>query len=842
MINNRETLFDFMSQGAMVITPNNRLSNQLLQDYYAHQASNIADKPLCMPYQAFLNDLYTRARHMHPHEEHPILLSNLQQRHIWQQTLSSQSNYPCNEGLLHEVQEAWARCQQWQIDINAPVFSHTPQTYQFQKWHNALQKTLTDLGAITNEQLVNRLIGYNEIFNASMVIWVCFDDYTPQQRLIQQTYDAQECVQFYYDLTPKPLTAQRYRAQDRQDEYLQLINWLKSRLAAGDERIGVVVPDLQAQHLSLQRLIQRHIPQSQFNISLGKALTDYPLVTHALTWLCLDKQTISNHHARLLLHSPYLSGSKHEFTLRSHALHDNKILQETDIPFNALIQAFELNVPKLAQLLTNLAEYPQEATPQEWIDCFKARLSALGFPGDYPLNSTAYQCFQCFNGLFDELLQLTVICPRMTAQAALDALKHAAQSTVFQIRKLTTPIQIQGLLEASGCTFDSVWVCGLTDQCLPQKTNLSAFIPLDLQRDHQMPHAVSAREYQLAQQLLQRLQYGSERSVFSYPRITGDIPNMPSPLIIELPAFEITETPSQTPAASLLVKQEEIYTLPLLTSEIASGGTSLLANQAKCPFRAFAAHRLHARAELKQSTGPDPSERGQILHRIMELLWQHLGSQKQLNDMSLDALNYLIETSILNALTPFTQSRRLSFSPLVQAVEINRLQRLVTAALEWEKQRPAFVIEALEQTFSITLAGIDFRVRIDRLDKLESDDKWVIDYKTSIPIAKPWNEERPEAPQLLLYALLDEQINALLFVQLKSGRLTCNGLSEDVIPLKGISALKKNEHWNDYRQEWHKQLSALAHEFSVGYCPPQPNRSSTCEQCEFQNLCRIRNL
>ena len=115
----------------------------------------------------------------------------------------------------------------------------------------------------------------------------------------------------------------------------------------------------------------------------------------------------------------------------------------------------------------------------------------------------------------------------------------------------------------------------------------------------------------------------------------------------------------------------------------------------------------------------------------------------------------------------------------------------------------------------------------------------MIDYKSSIPLVKPWNDERPEAPQLLLYALLDEQINALLFLQLKAGRLTCNGFSEEVLPIKGVNGLKKNERWVDYQQTWHEQLSGLASEFKSGVCPPLPARASTCEQCDFQNVCRI---
>lgn len=836
MIKTKQDLFMQMSAAATIITPNNRLSNQLLQEFYHQKGSVIEDKPHCLPYQTFLRDLYNKTRHLYPHITHPVVLSNIQQRQLWRAILTNQQDYPCNEGLLHEIQDAWTRCKHWEIDSENPAFSHTPQTRQFHQWQKQMLQALTRLNAITEEQLIHQIMLYEDTFSATTVIWVCFDDYTPQQRALQQSFERHGYQQYHYDLEIKSITTHCYVANDHQDECLQMINWLKCRIAAGDTRIGVVVPDLQAQYRPLQRLLQRHIPQDQFSISLGKPLTDYPLVTHALTWLGLDKRVISNHHARLLLHTPYLFGAKSELSARTQTIQDCKLLQEAEIPFDLWLQELTETSPNLAKLLGNLSDYPQQATPQVWVHHFKTRLTMLGFPGEYPLNSSTYQCFQRFVGLFDELLQLSIVSPLMSMQTALDALHDVAKSTIFQTRKSTTPIQILGLLEASGCTFDSVWVSGLTDQCLPKKVNLSAFIPLDLQRDLEMPHAVVARELQFAQQLLQRLQHGSKQSVFSYPRLTGDTPNLPSPLIIHLPVFTATrlQTPSTT---SALICQQEDYLLPLGASETVSGGTSLLANQAKCPFRAFAAHRLHAKSESSLSTGPDASERGQIIHRIMELLWQKIESQQHLKALTEDELNTLIDEVIHTALTPYI--KRLSFSPLVQNVEFARLRRLVLASLDWDKQRPAFTVESLEQTFTINLAGIDFKVRIDRLDRLASNKKWVIDYKTSIPMVKPWNEDRPESPQLLLYALLDDTINALLFIQLKAGNLTCSGFTEEPLAIKGISGLKKNEQWSEYRDQWHQQLTELATEFRTGVCLPQPTRASTCDFCDFSNLCRV---
>jgi len=831
MIDNKNKLFELMSDGVTVVTPNNRLSNQLLHDFFVSGKQAVKDKPQCLPYQAFLHGLFNRLRHHYPHVVHPVVLSQHQQQHVWRQLLNTS-----HEGLVQAVRQAWTRCQLWQIDEHHPLFAQNSQSLQYQRWQQQFRQQLETLGAISEEQLVPYLANYPDIFGATSIVWACFDDYTPQQRTLQLAMQAKTCSHYQYDLPPKPITTQQYPAKDTHDECLQLVDWLKSRLAQGEQHIGVVVPDLQGATQQLQRLLQRHLPESQFNISLGEPLSDYPLAAHALNLLSLDKETISNHQARFLLHSPYLAGAKSELLLRAQVLQDSNVLQEAKVSVSTLIKECRSTAPQLAAMLANLADYPQQASPHEWINHFKQRLHHWGFPGEYTLQSFAYQCLQRFLQLIDELLPLALVTPVLSQTQALDCLRDLAQNTIFQVRKSARPIQILGLLEASGCAFDSIWVCGLTDQCLPQKTSFSAFIPIALQRDNLMPHALAARELQFAQQLLQRLQDGSALSVFSYPRLTGDMPNLPSPLISHLPVLASNFVPAV--AVSRLIPRQENYQVPLATDERITGGTALLANQAKCPFRAFASHRLHAKSAPDISTGPNASERGQVVHKIMDSLWRTIRSQHNLRALGSTELDQCIEQAIVMALQPFIAQRPHSFSTLIQDVELARLKQLVYKCLEWDMQRPPFVVEAVEQAFTIHLAGIDFQVRVDRIDSV-ADKKWVIDYKSSLPVPNPWYEERPEEPQLLLYALLDETINVLLFLQLKNARLTCSGLSEYPLALKGISPLKKGELWPKQQALWQEQLYKLASELANGHCPPVPARDTTCQRCDFQNLCRI---
>ncbi|WP_255305241.1 PD-(D/E)XK nuclease family protein [Legionella jamestowniensis] len=835
---NKKKLLTLMKEGTCIVTPNNRLSSELLQDFAKAFPNQIHQKPRCLPYNAFLLNAFQQFVHLQPYSSHPFLLTAQQTTHLWHQILAA-TEITVSRGLLNAVEEAWKRCNLWLLDFHHPAFDTTHQTRQFKQWAQQFINALQRLHAITESQLAIYLSSQKNSFTAHPVVWACFDDFTPQQKHLQRYLTVQNCPQSFFDLDEIPSSIFQYAAQNEDDEQGQLFYWIKERLAKGENRIGVVVPDLETKFSFLQRKLQTCIPQDQFNISLGKPLANYPLVAHALSWLDLDGKTLSLHQARLLLSSPYLAYSQSELLARAEVMEHSACLRELTFSLATFIRELTTKAPKLAKVLQDITGYPEQATVQTWIALFQQRLEKLGFPGEITLNSANYQCYQRLLLLFDEYKQLALITPDMTKREALAAFKQLAESIIFQPQKLAAPVQILGLLEASGCTFDSLWVTGLTDQCLPQSVQFSAFIPISLQREHLMPHADPTRELCLAEKTVTRLKKASLSCVFSYPRLVDDKPTLASPLIDNLPPYEaaiLSEISLESPLESF----HEAYSLPLVSLEKVVGGTTILANQAKCPFRAFAAHRLHVKGEREVSDGPDARERGQIIHKVLELLWQRIKSQRNLLQLSQEALNNHIDSAIDTALKPVIQQRSFSFPPLIQEVEVERLLQLVQASLHWDRQRPSFHVEAIEQDFTISLADMEFRIRIDRLDKMENGQKWVIDYKTSLPQSLPWNEERPKEPQLLIYALLDESINTLLFTQLKAGTLTPKGLSEENLAIAGIGSLKKGQTWTALREHWHTQLNELAHEFMQGHCPPRPSSPAICQQCDYQNLCRFK--
>lgn len=838
-IADKQNLWELLSRGAAIITPNNRLSGAILQDYFMYCNHPTVDKPVCLPYTTALTQTYQQLIFHRPEHTHPILINKSQCLHLWRKIIKSTASITYSDGLLHSITESWKHCEQWQISPEDPIFQYTPQTHQFQLWWQEFNVQLKKQHLIHEYQIISYVIKSKASLFPSHIIWACFDDFTPEQISLQNHIYSLGAEQFHYDLKENNTQSELLAAKDLNEEHQQLIAWLQLKLEEGKQRIGVVVPELQQRSQFIQRILQQHISPELFNLSLGQALSEFPLVSHALAWLNLHDNQLTLQQAVLLLQSPYTGYAKEEFIVRSQYLQDSSYLLNQTISLQRFIKELSSSAPKLAEQLKQLHPYPEKGSPQDWISCFEYRLNALGFPGDYGLNSENYQCINRFTSLFDEFRQLQVITPVMTKNEALEAFKQLAEHTIFQAQTTNAPIQISGLLEASGCEFDCLWVMGLTDQCLPQKTRLSPFIPHPLQRDLLMPHSVPERELKFARQTINRLKNGCSYAIFSYPRLQGDNPHLPSTLIAKLPKYQLIQILQEQQETVCIISEEETYIVPIGSDELISGGTALLANQAKCPFKAFAEQRLKAQPTEHASDGIDNKERGQIHHKVMELLWHQLKSQQHLLQLSQDALNQSIDQAIHIALSPLQTTHPDSFPDLIQSIEYSRIKKIVLSCLEWEKQRPSFSIEALEQSYSIHLSGIEFKVRVDRIDQVDGK-KWIIDYKSSLPTSKPWNEERPKEPQLLLYALLDEHINALILMQLKSGKINCSGISENKQDIQGISSLKKEETWEDYRSYWSQQLSLLAEEFKQGLCLPNPVNLTVCKTCNFQNLCRFQ--
>jgi RecB family exonuclease len=158
-------------------------------------------------------------------------------------------------------------------------------------------------------------------------------------------------------------------------------------------------------------------------------------------------------------------------------------------------------------------------------------------------------------------------------------------------------------------------------------------------------------------------------------------------------------------------------------------------------------------------------------------------------------------------------------------------------------------VVASERERHISIGGIELDVKIDRVDSLPDGRHIIIDYKTGDPKPGQWEGDRPDAPQLPLYAVTHgTPIGAVAFARLASGESRFMGLGEDAgIPgVEEYSASKPGKADGDTLADrirhWAHTLERLAQEFAAGAAVVAPKRRDTCDHCPLPALCRIGDL
>jgi probable DNA repair protein len=482
-------------------------------------------------------------------------------------------------------------------------------------------------------------------------------------------------------------------------------------------------------------------------------------------------------------------------------------------------------------------------------------LEAAGWPGPRTPDSAEHQAVGAFNEMLSRFAALDRARPRLELRPALALLHRVAAQQVFQpAGNDAAPVQIMGVLEVPGMAFDALWVLGADDGHWPAPLQPAPFIPVALQRAHGMPEADPATALALDRDLAARLNRAAACVVWSWPRQAGEEQLRASPLLNGL-IDDAEDGPANprwpelvqraAPALELVIDR---YGDLLPEGSRMPGGTGFLRHQAACPFQGYVLHRLDAWPLEIGRFGPDPRDRGTLVHSVLEHLWGQLRTRQALDELDAARRRRVVERSVEHALAEAERGgRRGRFTGRIAELE---RERLVELALDWlavEERRDHFEVAGREVEGEIERGGLRFRVRLDRVDRLPDGTEVILDYKTGpVQVSALHGDDRPDDLQLALYARHHAApVAGVAWAVVRRGECGFTGLAREGDCLPGVRSagrcLKLDDDadaWRTLHEVWDAALDTLIAEARHGDARVDP-KPRACQRCPLPGLCRV---
>ncbi|GAB1392379.1 PD-(D/E)XK nuclease family protein [Rhodocyclaceae bacterium] len=792
---------------------------------------------------------------------------------VWRGVLEADAGLELfdRHSLAESAYEAHVLMTGWGLPVDPA--SEVEETRRFLQWRRRYLDILRSKGWADLVQYRERVFGWIERGcgrQPQRVVFAGFDAPSPQVRRLRHLLTTRGVA--VSDYLPEAAAAERLQVcpvKDAETECRAAANWARARLqAAPGCRIGIVVTDLEARRRLLTPILDELFAPAAlengsdalpaaYNLSLGLPLLQHGLVSTAIALLralAMPQGMLPDELGTLLLR-PYWSADLSEADLRARIDAALRERPGQKLPLAAGVRIAHAlagaDKPWLAKHLHALADAQTKVKsaqrPSEWAGQFREVLREADWPGERTLSSTEFQARATFLEVLERFARLDEVLGLLRVSAAVSELQRLCADKIFQPKTPgDPPLQVLGMLEASGAAFDVLWVMGMNDDRWPPPAHPNPLLPAELQRRHATPAASAEIQAAFARSLQADLLRTAPEIIFSYAEKEGDRELRPSPL---MPGIAVSPAPTSTTEVPCVQPEflDDALAPPVADDEQVSGGSSLLKAQALCPAWAFYRYRLGAKALQSPAEGLDAATRGTLVHATLEAFWQSIGSLATLQALGDDGDKLMpqLAAAVETALARLESELGEALTPTLRTLEANRLQRLCSEWLHAEGARPvSFTVQACEERHAVTLGRLKIHLVIDRIDLLAADGgRVVIDYKTGGKLdVKHWLKERILEPQLPLYAALvlaepgQTEVAAVAFAKVRRGECSFVGLAAQEGLLPGVSAYAD---WGGLLGEWKARLLELADEIQRGEAAVRFEDERDLAYCEVLPLLRL---
>jgi probable DNA repair protein len=606
--------------------------------------------------------------------------------------------------------------------------------------------------------------------------------------------------------------------------------------------------------------------QSPYAVAGGIPLSRYAPVRAALDSLAATAGAVSFEAFSSLLRSAELQSSTGDaaaaaaldLILRRRGPHEAGLaewIRLAETASRAKLAAPVAAISRLSDFLRAIESVRGNQPFSRWVSHWVGALEAGPWVYRSRWSSAEFQAAERFRELLATLATADATFGALPAAGAGRILARAARDTAFQPQTGIPSIWVTGQVMDPWLTYDGLWISGISEERWPPPLDPIPLLPIRLQREYGVVTVSADGQMRFAEDLQRRWCLRASVNVFSCTdRVEGRSATF-SPLLPEAPSSEAprSEAPSDAETESAthphwrlsaaraprLETRVDERAPPFAAPERLRGVATLRA-QSRCAFRGFAETRLLAETPERPVPGFSMRERGEMLHHALEHIWFDLRSSARLCAVAPGALAALVEEGVEHAVN--RQCHRRDPGLRWQRREIPRLTALLHKWLEIEAARVPFEVETLEKpVHTARYGGLEFDVRIDRIDRLGDGGRVLIDYKSGAA-AQDWRGERPDNPQLPVYAVLQpHDLVAVAYGRVNASE--CGFVAEAARggifkPRTRPTSLEGMPDFAALVHLWSERIERIAGEFAAGHAEVAPTQRA-CASCDLQALCRV---
>jgi len=808
---------------ALVLTTTERLRRNLILAYN-NARQRAGDRAWATPdvrtLENYLANLHVERAALDPGL--PALLSQEAEFHLFRTTAPRDGS-----ALVALAQQAWNLCQQWSIPISQPGFGRTENGRVFLDWMERLRRRLDGEGLITRAELAGR---QDLMTKAPELACLAFERLP---RALSGWLDRQAAagcrIRVLEAASGEASHINRTAFDTPEEELAAVAQWARQLLDrdSGDLHIGIVIPDLGSRHARVLRQFVAELDpvfesgtDGLLDIGGGAPLGDQPVWQGARNWLRLCFESLPAAAARRALNDAFL---------------DLPAVDQLPASFPPVVDLRtmdrSLDLPDLRRLL-GLVPVPGLRPLGDWLDNFDVLLDRAGWTGRQA-GSVQYQAWQEIRRRM-AALRVAADGRRLTAGEALAVLDQLLDGTTFAPERPPATIQVMGYLETTGLHFSHLWVTGLDDQSWPQLPMLNPFVPAALRRHHGVARTTPEAEADFAADRLRQWCASADVLIVSHARLSMESERRASPLIRGYPEATLLDLEPRRAHQEFRhrhgrLEQIQDFQGAALAAGRQRGGTGRIRDQAICPMRGYAIHRLGLTEARLPHGLPDALDRGTLIHEALHRLYEPC-LERGVPPSALTTEDF--ERAADRALVRHYDR----FPAAFKARERRRLVALLSVWNGLECERSGSTIAALELDVTAEFEELGLRLRIDRLDRID-DALFVIDYKTG-RVGYRLNHDRLIDPQLPIYALTHPEIRGVLYAEVDEQQPRLRGISANEVE-PAVVEPPAGGSWPHQLERWQRQLDTLTGEIRQGLATVTPHTTLACQTCHLNAFCRI---